>query len=117
MGEHDTMLNAVIGAAVAIFASFVPFSTLVGGAVAGYLEGGTSSDGFRVGAISGGIQMLLVIVMGAIFLVFFSAVLASAGGSELIGVGILFFLVAIVVAAVYTVGLSALGGWLGNELR
>jgi hypothetical protein len=117
MGEHDTTLNAVIGAAVAVFASFIPFSTVVGGAVAGYLEGGTSSDGLRVGAISGGIQMLIAIVLGAIFLVFFSAVLASAGGAELIGVGILFFLVAIVATAVYTVALSALGGWLGNELR
>lgn len=117
MGEHDTTLNAVIGAAVAVFASFIPFSTLVGGAVAGYLEGGTSSDGLRVGAISGAIQMLFVVVMGAIFLVFFSAVLASSGGAELIGFGILFFLVVLAVTAVYTVALSAIGGWLGNELR
>nr|WP_310918613.1 DUF5518 domain-containing protein [Haloarcula sp. S1CR25-12] len=43
MGEHDTLLNAVIGVVASVVLGFVPFSTVLGGAVAGYLEGGTTT--------------------------------------------------------------------------
>lgn len=32
---------------------FIPFSTVLGGGVAGYLEGGTYDDGAKAGAIAG----------------------------------------------------------------
>jgi hypothetical protein len=118
MGEHDTIQNALIGAAVGIFTSFIPFSTVLGGAVAGYLQGGTSSDGVRVGAIAGGIQMLLTFVMGGLFVLFFSALVAGTGDGAVFGITFFFlFLVVIVITAIYTVVLSALGGWLGNYVK
>jgi hypothetical protein len=46
------LTNALIGAVVTVVLPFVPFSPLLGGAVAGYLQ---ERDGFRVGAPSGAI--------------------------------------------------------------
>jgi hypothetical protein len=119
MAEHDTLLNAVIGAAVtALVSSIVPVAPFFGGALAGYLEGGTRSDGLRVGAISG--------VIGAVFLGFVLAAfafvatlfLAGTSGSLSAGaVGLLFFAVVAVVAGLIVVGLSAVGGWVGNYLK
>lgn len=118
MGEHDTVQNALIGAAVGFFTSFVPFSTVLGGAVAGYLQGGTSSNGVRVGAIAGGVQMLLTFAIGGIFLLFFSALVVGTGDGAVFGITFFFlFLVVIGITAIYTVVLSALGGWLGNYLK
>jgi len=119
MAEHDTLLNAVIGAvATAILNSFVPFAPLLGGAVAGYLEGGTRSDGLRVGTISGLIGLVLsVVVFGFVFFVF-SLFLLGAGAPRLFGaLGLLVLVFGAVVGAVYVVGLSAVGGWLGNYVK
>ncbi len=118
MGEHDTLLNAVIGAVASVVLSFVPFSPVLGGAVAGYLEGGTGSDGLRVGAISGVLSLVVGAVFFALFFVAFGAFLFGYGAPRLFSaVGLLFLLVAAVVSALYTVGLSALGGWLGNYAK
>ncbi|WP_324662556.1 DUF5518 domain-containing protein [Haloarcula sediminis] len=118
MAEHDTLLNAVIGAVASIVLGFVPFSTVLGGAIAGYLEGGTRSDGLRVGAISG----VLGLVVGAVFffvVVLFFGVFAVGAGAPLAfsAFGVLFLLFGAVLSALYTVGLSALGGWLGNYAK
>jgi hypothetical protein len=45
--------NAVAGAVAALVLSFIPFSQVLGGAVAGYLEHGVSGKCTRVGAVSG----------------------------------------------------------------
>ena len=114
MAEGDTFLNALLGAVVSVVLSFVPASPLLGGMLAGYLEGGSREDGLRVGAISGVVALiplvgflLLVVGAGALFLV--GGMPARAGA-----VGAIFLLVAGLLAALYSVGLSALGGWLGN---
>lgn len=119
MAEHDTLLNAVIGAAVtALVSSIVPVAPFFGGAIAGYLEGGTRSDGLRVGAISG--------VIGAVFLGFVLAVFAliaslvgvvTSGSLSAGAVGFLFFAVVAVVGGLTVVGLSAVGGWVGNYVK
>lgn len=36
-GTPNTLMNALIGAAVSIVLAFLPFSTVLGGGVAGYL--------------------------------------------------------------------------------
>jgi len=115
MGEHDTLLNAVIGVVASVVPGFIPFSTLLGGAVAGYLEGGRSRDGVVVGAISG----VLGLIIGAVFFfvsVVFLVVFAVGAGAPpgLSGLGIAFSLLVALVGALYTVGLSALGGLVGN---
>lgn len=119
MGEHDTLLNAVIGAvATALLNSVVPFAPLFGGALAGYLEGGTRSDGLRVGTLSGLIGFVLSAVVFGFFFFIFVAFGLVAGVPRLFGaLGVFVLLLIVVFAAVYTVGLSALGGWLGNYVK
>ena len=74
MAEGDTLVDALIGGVVSIVLSFTALSPILGGAVAGYLQGGDRGAEIRVGAYAG------------------------------------------LVAAV-TIGLSALGGWLGNYVK
>ena len=115
MAEGDTLTNAVIGGIASILLAFVPFSPVLGGVVAGYLQGGDRRAGLRVGAYSGvvaAIPFALILVFAvAVFGVFLS--FGSGSGAVLL----LFVLLALVVAAVYTVALGAVGGWLGNYLK
>lgn len=108
----NTLLNALIGAAVTVFVFFVPFSPVLGGAVAGYLQGG---DGVRVGAISG---VFAAIPAALIFLLLFLVGIGLAVGP---GRGAIFivlaFLIVVAFLAAYMVGLSALGGVLGVYLK
>jgi hypothetical protein len=118
MAEDDTLLNAVIGGIASIVLSFVPLSTVLGGAVAGYLEGGDRGDGVRVGIIAGVVAAIPL----AIFLFFAVAIFGffaiapggDAGGGAFLAIVFLFVMV---VTALYTVGLSAIGGWLGNYVK
>ena len=115
MGEHDTLLNAAIGVVASIVLSFIPFSTLLGGAVAGYLEGGTSRDGLVVGAISGVFGLILGAMFFVVFVLFLGVFAIGAGAPPgASGLGILAVLLFAFVGALYTVGLSALGGLVGN---
>lgn len=120
MAEGDTLVNAVLGAVVtAVLASFVPFAPVAGGMAAGYLQGGDRDDGLRVGTLSG--------VVGLIPLVLFGAVVANVlflfvGGMmgmprRFGGLGALAIVAGLLFVSLYTVGLSAVGGWLGNYVR
>ena len=118
MAEHDTLRNAVIGAVASIVLSFVPFSPVLGGAVAGYLQGGTRSHGLRVGAISGVLGLLVGAAFFLIVVLFLGVFAIGTNAPSSFGiVGLLFLLVAGAVSALYTIGLSALGGWLGNYAK
>ena len=106
----NTWLNALLGAAVTVFLSFIPFSPVLGGGVAGYLEGGDMTSGGKVGVLSG--------VFAAVPLVLI--VVAFAGFVFIGGIGraivVLAFL-ALVLVGFYTVVLSALGGILGVYVK
>ncbi len=118
MGEHDTLLNAVIGVVASIVLSFIPLSPALGGAVAGYLQGGSRSEGLRVGAISGMLSLLAGAVFFGLFILGFGVFYLGSGAPGVFGAaGILFFIVAAVISALYTVGLSAVGGWIGNYAK
>ncbi|MBX0323602.1 DUF5518 domain-containing protein [Halomicroarcula sp. F13] len=118
MAERDTLLNAVIGAvATAVLSGFVPFAPVFGGALAGYLEGGDRDNGLRVGAISGVIGLVFTLLVFALVGVVFLGFLLGGMPMRMGAFGLLFFVVAAVFAAVYVVGLSALGGWLGNYVK
>lgn len=115
MAEGDTLVNALLGAVVAIVLTFLPLSPMLGGLVAGYLQGGDRGDGVRVGAIAGVIAFLPVAGFGV--LVFGFGAFYLVGGLPLrLGVAgvVVFLLFMLVVVGLYTVGLAALGGWLGN---
>ena len=115
MAEGDTLVNALIGAVVAIVLAFLPLSPVLGGLVAGYLEGGDRDDGIRVGALAGVIAFLPMVGFGLLlygFGMFF--LLGGFPGGASVVVLVLLALFALVMVGVYTVGLAALGGWVGN---
>jgi hypothetical protein len=116
MGEGDTLLNALVGAAVTVVLSFVGVSPLLGGAVAGYLQRGDRMDGARVGAISGVLAsipflLLLFLALGFLGVVTGLPLGPEAFGASLIGLVVVGF--ALFVALAWSVGLSAVGGYLG----
>ncbi|MDG5817944.1 DUF5518 domain-containing protein [Natronococcus sp. A-GB7] len=117
MVSGRTIINAIIGAVVGIVLSFIPFSTVVGGAVAGFLEGPDDRDGAIVGALAGAITFVpiaAVAVLGIGFVGFgFGVAAAPAEGFAFV---VLLILVGVLFAFVYTVGLSLLGGYLGAYL-
>ena len=112
MSDRSTLVNAFLGAVVSIVLAFLPFSPVLGGGVAGYLE---RRDGVRVGAISGAITALPLTLLIVVAVLFWS-VFAIAPEPAVAG-GLLFLtlaiLVGVVVVALYTVVLSAAGGYLG----
>jgi hypothetical protein len=110
----DTTAIAIAGGVVSIVTSFVPLSPILGGLAAGYLRGGTRSDGARIGAYAGIVAALPVSVVMLFALGGFAIVAGQVGLtasiSVFVGVSILF---AALVGVAYMVGLSALGGYFG----
>lgn len=114
MAEGDTGVNALVGAVVSIVLAFLPFSTVIGGAVAGYLQGGQTGDGVRVGALSGAVAalpILFVLFLLTVVVPFVPVPLEVAA----FGYVLLLFAVAMVFA--YAIATAALGGALGVHLR
>lgn len=113
MAEGDTLLNAAIGAVLSVVgAPLLPVAAVFGGAVAGYLQGGDERDGARVGALSGVIAtvpVVLVLSLALLFLPFVPFEFAAVGVFVL---GILLF-----VSAAYLVGAGAVGGVIGAYLH
>lgn len=110
----NTTLNALIGGVVSVVtATFLgPFSPVLGGGVAGYLEGGETDDGLKVGAFAGLIALvpLLLLVPIVLFVVPF------VGPRS----GIAFAFAAVFglsVLGAFVLGFSALGGVLGAYLK
>jgi hypothetical protein len=116
MVERGELRNAAIGAVVTVVLSFTGISALLGGSVAGYLQQASPRGGARVGALSGGIAvvpMLLVLVVGfGLFLAQPSA-LGVTGLPELVVI----LLVMFPLLFGWLVGLSAVGGYLGGYFR
>lgn len=111
MATDNTYVNALVGAAVAVVFSFIPFSPLAGGAVAGYLEG---RDGGRIGFITGvftSLPLFLVLLVGGTAVAAFLGFgIPKAGGVILAAIIVVLFLL------VYTVALSVVGGVVGVYL-
>lgn len=116
--QRDTWVNALIGAVVSVVFSFVPFSPVVGGAVAGYLEGGDRNRGLRVGRYAGAIAAIpLVLLVGAFIVLGSFGVIVAPGEAIRTLLGILLLAaLAVVVIGAYTIGLSAVGGYVGVML-
>ncbi len=106
----NPIANAILGAVVGILLSFIPFAPLLGGGVAAYLQGGTPSNGLRMGLIAG-LIMLIPYLFAAMFvmLVMMGMIAQSAFGVIVLG--------ALAFGSVYTVGLSVVGGYLGVYVR
>lgn len=114
-GERErggTVFHALIGAVTMVLLSPVPFSPVVGGALAGYLH---KRDGLMVGALAGVFAAVPVVVVATLLAAFFVPVVAVPGGDilgPLLGFGALAF-AALLLAVLYTAGLGALGGYVG----
>ncbi|MFO8116018.1 MAG: DUF5518 domain-containing protein [Halorubrum sp.] len=106
----DVLVYGLVGGVVGSVLSFVPFATVLGGAVAGYLCGGTSADGLKTGTVAGAV-MTLPFLAFVVFLLFF---LGVAGAPAEFG---LFALFVVGLGAVYTLGSGVIGGYLGHYLR
>lgn len=107
--KASILFSAVAGVVTSLLLSFVPFSTVLGGFVAGYLRGGTTTDGAFIGGIVGLLTfapflLLLYVILGLI---------AFSGAPPLFG-GIVLSM--FLVVALYTVGASVAGGFLGAYL-
>ncbi|GAB7094825.1 hypothetical protein JCM30237_19780 [Halolamina litorea] len=108
MSTDNSLLNAVIGAAVTVVFSFAGVSPLLGGATAGYLE---RRDGARIGAISGALATLPVLMFVAL-----AGVLLGFLGFGNVFNGIVLVLFAALFVGLYVVVLSTVGGVLGVYL-
>lgn len=119
MATEDTLLNALIGAVISVVLSFTVFSPILGGGVAGYLQRGTRMDGARVGALSGAIAVIpLVLLLFFVFGTFlFSIPMTGAHtGAAPGGFFILFSLFVFGFGLAWVLALSTLGGYLGAYL-
>lgn len=121
MSERNTGVNALVGGVVAILAApLFPLSPVLGGAVAGYLEGGSTRDGVVVGAAVGVIALLPLLLgfslFGGLFLIgplgmgMWMEMGVPGGFTALSAVFLVFGLVFF---SAYLVGFAALGGAVG----
>jgi len=105
-------LHALLGAVVTVVTTAIPFSPLLGGFVAGYLQGETDR-GTRVGVLAGVFAALPLVL--AFFVLFTVMSVGSLTTGEFAGPAFVVLLVGgiLLFAALYIVGLSAVGGYLG----
>lgn len=112
----DYLAHALLGAVVSAVLSFIPFSGIIGGGLAGYLERGDSERTISVGAASG-------VLMSAPFLVLGLFVTAGliAGSTAIDNGGFAVVnAVAVIGGGLVSLGiataLGAIGGWIGGKL-
>lgn len=115
MAEGDTLWNAAIGAVVTVALSFTGFSPLLGGGIAGYLQEEPPNRGAKVGAISGliaSVPVLLILVAGFVLFVGMPSRMGLPGAAELVVVLLIFVLL-----FAWNIALSTVGGYLGAYIR
>ena len=108
--------SAVLGAIVTGILSFLPFSPVIGGGAAGYLERYGTGRAVSVGAFSGFLAMVPVLVI-LVFVTF--GLYAGLATVQYSGLGIVTaaaMLFALLFTAAYGAGLGALGGFAGGRI-
>lgn len=106
----------VLGAVVTAILSFLPFSPLLGGGTAGYLEHSWSGRSTSVGAFSGFLGMLPVLVILVFVTVGIYAGFAAINDPDYGIVTTAVMLFTLVFVGGYGTGLGALGGFIGGRL-
>lgn len=106
-----TLADAAVGAAVTVGLSVIPFSSVIGGAVAANRHGGGYANGAWLGLLAGTVATvpLLVLFVPALYIagaLGFGVPPSSPAYDLFIALVVAFFLL-------YTAGLSALGGLVG----
>jgi hypothetical protein len=109
----NTLVLAVVGALVAFLTAFVPGSPVVGGLLVGWLHRDDPRQGGKVGALAGLLFALPTVFLTS--LVFGVFVGASLFGAIPAAFGLAAFLL-FALGTAYTVGLGAVGGYVGAIL-
>jgi hypothetical protein len=107
---------AVLGAVTTGVLSFLPFSPVIGGGVAGYLEHSASGRTASVGALSGFLSIVPVILVLVFVTVGLYAGFATIGYSGVGVVVVAAMLFAFLFTTAFVTGLGALGGFAGGRL-
>lgn len=108
---------AIVGGIVTAVTSFVPLSPILGGAVAGYLEGGENGRGLTVGGMAG-LVAAVPLVVGVVVAMGGLAIATATIGFGFVAVAIAMGIaLGAMIAALYVVALSALGGFLGASVE
>ncbi|WP_049924206.1 DUF5518 domain-containing protein [Halopiger djelfimassiliensis] len=117
MVSGRTVIHAIVGAVVGIVLSFIPFSTVIGGAVAGFLEGPNGRNGAIVGALAGAVTFVPFAAM-ALFMLGIVGFGMGVTAVPIEGFAFVLLVTALLSMTVllYTVGLSLVGGYLGAYL-
>lgn len=111
LSGSGTLLNALLGALTGVVLSFVPFATVLGGGVAGYLEAdpgkstGQFHDGLVAGGMAGAMMFLPFVLIGFVLFGLLSVAAPPLFQGFLFGILLVGFL--------YIVGAGMLGGVLG----
>lgn len=112
------LVNGFLGGVVAVLLAFLPFSTVLGGVLAGYLQGPDRRAALKAGALAGAVALLPLLLVAFLAAGFLVIVPVSPGGPGP-RFGVFFVLLALTVVGVlgiYTVGGGALGGYVGSYL-
>lgn len=112
----DYVAHAVVGAVVSAVLAFVPFSTTVGGGVAGYLERGHSGRVVSVGTLSGVLAVAPVVLFGLFVCVGLALATARTGRTGLAVVIGIASVLGLATAATIGVATGAIGGYVGGAL-
>jgi len=107
---------AVVGAVASAVLSFVPFSPILGGGVAGYLGSQDTGHTTSAGALSGFLYVLPALLILLFLSVGLFAGLAAVGESGVGFVVVTVMVLVLLVVSAYGAGLGALGGFLGGRL-
>lgn len=110
----NTFFNGLIGGVIGVVLSFIPLSTVIGGAVAGYLEGGDYVAGAKVGAIAGLVALIPFLFLIGIVLIWIPLATGPAGVGIAVWAAVMF---ALFFGLVYVIGLSIVGGILGAYVK
>ncbi|MFB6105856.1 MAG: DUF5518 domain-containing protein [Halobacteriaceae archaeon] len=110
-GGTSTLVNALLGGVVGVVLAVLPFSPVLGGGVAGYLEADDARNWVAAGAIAGVVMLvpLFFVMMFALFVLG----IGMYGSTLALGMVTVFVFL---FGAAYTVGLSLLGAYLGTVL-
>ncbi len=114
--RSGTLTNGFLGAVVTVVFSFIPFSPVLGGAVAAYLQKGDGNESLRVGAISGLMAAAPLVLIITFVFGFLSLIPLAEGEPVATGFFWLILLFGAGVILVYSVGLSAAGGFVGHVI-
>jgi hypothetical protein len=110
-----TRSYAVLGAVVAALLSFVPFSPLAGGGLAGYLGYHGNGRAVSTGALSGFLSVAPILSVLAFLTVGIYTGLADVQQASLGVVSAVAMCLVVLVISVYGTGLGALGGFIGGR--